>query len=40
MMDTYLVFLMVFVAMPLAMFAGIVIGKGSATLDDEKKELR
>ena len=35
--DTYWTLLMVFVAMPLAMFAGIVMGKGIATLDDEDK---
>ena len=36
MMDTYLVLLTAFVGMPLAMFAGIVIGKGIATLDDKE----
>lgn len=36
--ETYWALMMVFVAMPLAMFAGIVIGKGIATLDDEKEE--
>ena len=40
MMDTYLVLLTAFVGMPLAMFAGIVIGQGIATLDDEKEEWR
>lgn len=34
--DTYWTLLMVFVAMPLSLFAGIVMGKGIAALDDEK----
>lgn len=34
--ETYWALMMAFVAMPLAMFAGIVIGKGIAALDDEE----
>lgn len=34
--DTYWQLMMVFVAMPLSLLAGIVIGKGIATLDNEE----
>ena len=34
--ETYWALMMVFVAMPLALLTGIVIGKGIATLDEKE----